>query len=58
MTWQASSKRSNRSVNEPSSMPYAWDSSSFQPAPRPSSRRPPETMSAVAAILARMAGCR
>ena len=39
-------------------MPYAPHSSSFQPAPSPSSSRPSETMSSVAAMLASTAGCR
>ena len=39
-------------------MPYAFDSISFQPAPMPSSNRPPEMMSSVAAMLAVTAGWR
>ena len=40
------------------SMPYALASSWFQPAPTPSSSRPPEMTSRVAAILASTAGWR
>jgi hypothetical protein len=53
-----SSNRSNRCVSVPSSMPYAEDSISFHPAPMPSSNRPPEMMSSVAAMLAVTAGWR
>ena len=42
MTSRASSNRSLRSAGLPSSMPYAPDSSSFQPAPIPISSLPPE----------------
>ena len=39
-------------------MPYAVDSSSFHPAPTPSSSRPSEITSSVAAIFASTAGWR
>jgi hypothetical protein len=53
-----SSNRSKRSLNVPSSMPYALDSISFQPAPIPRMNRPPEMMSSVAAMFAVTAGWR
>ena len=53
-----SSKRSNRSRNGGSSMPYASHSIWFQPAPTPSSRRPAEMTSTVAAMFASTAGWR
>ena len=53
-----SSNRSERSCSEPSGMPYASDSITFHPAPMPSSKRPPEMWSIVAAMLAVTAGWR
>ena len=53
-----SSNRSNRSFSGGRSIPYASHSIWFQPAPRPSSSRPPLMMSTVAAMLASTAGWR
>ena len=57
-TSMPSSKRSNRSSMEPSSIPYASHSSSFHPAPIPSSSLPFEVISNVEAIFASTAGWR
>ena len=57
-TSRPSSKRSKRSLSGGRSMPRASDSSWFQPAPRPSSRRPSLMTSRVAAMLASTDGCR
>ncbi len=58
MTSRPSSKRSKRSFSGGSGMPYAVVSSWFQAAPSPSSSRPSEMWSTVAAMLASTAGCR
>src|SRR5207247_2199256 len=50
------SSRSSRSLTLPNGTPYIACSCSFQPAPSPRSRRPPERLSTAAAILARSAG--
>ena len=49
---------SNRLTRWSNGKPYAWYSSSFQPAPRPRIRRPPLISSSVAACLARRPGLR
>ncbi len=53
MTVNASS---NREMRWSKGNPYAAYSRSFQPAPSPSTSRPPETPSTVAAILASIGG--
>src|SRR2546421_314798 len=53
-----SSRRSIRSRSGGSGMPNAACSSSFQPAPTPSTSRPPESRSTAAAIRASRAGWR
>jgi hypothetical protein len=58
MTWTPSSSRSKRSFNGGKRIPRASDSSWFQPAPRPTIRRPPLITSMVAAILASTDGWR
>lgn len=56
MIWIASSKRLTRVAGSSRSMPYAWCSLICQPAPMPSTSRPFEIRSIVAARLARIAG--
>jgi hypothetical protein len=47
---------SNRAIRSSKGNPKARNSTSFQPAPRPSTNRPPEISSIVAACFARRAG--
>ncbi len=58
MMRQASSSMSMRTPIRGNGMPYWSCSSSNQAAPIPSSSRPPETWSMVAAMFATTAGCR
>ena len=58
MICSASSSRLNRSVKVPNSNPSCRCSSSNQPAPMPSTARPPLTTSSVVTALASSVGCR